>query len=223
VFDTSSFNMDLMKVMESITLLVTVGMFMTGLSPCLKMYKTKSTKNVPFPIFLMSAVSCLGMFHYGIMMGNPILVFLNSIGAVMQSLYVSLYLMIVKSKTKPLFFLLLAVIYDIALYSYIYTALHVESERADKIGMCSSLITTCIMCLPALEVVQNVRQKNADGMPLIMLVGGMCCSSCWLIYGMMLGDPNIYTPNIPGLMIGSAKISMIILYGGNSKEEIKKD
>jgi len=211
--------MEFIKIMETVTLLVTVGMFMTGISPCLKMYKTKSTKNVPFPIFLLSAVSCLGMFHYGIMMGNPILIFLNSVGAVLQSLYVSMYLLVVKSKTKPLFCLVLAVIYDIVLYTYLYMVLQVDSERADKIGMCSSLITTCIMCLPALEVVQNVRQKNADGMPYIMLVGGMCCSSCWLIYGMMLNDPNIYTPNIPGLLIGSAKLSMIYLYGNSHSKD----
>jgi len=40
--------------------------------------------------------------------------------------------------------------------------------------------------------VGNIRLKNADGMPLIMLLCSIMCSSCWLVYGLMLNDPNIY-------------------------------
>jgi len=38
----------------------------------------------------------------------------------------------------------------------------------------------------------NIRNKNADGMPTVMLLGGLACSSCWLFYGYLLQDPNIY-------------------------------
>lgn len=40
--------------------------------------------------------------------------------------------------------------------------------------------------------VSNIRNKNAEGMPAVMLTGGIVCSSCWLVYGIMLKDPNIY-------------------------------
>jgi len=38
----------------------------------------------------------------------------------------------------------------------------------------------------------NIRLKNADGMPLIMLLGTLACCACWLVYGLLLDDPNIY-------------------------------
>jgi len=56
-------------------------------------------------------------------------------------------------KTKPLLFLLLAFLYDAVLYWYIYTRLPDGAKRADILGLCSSLVTTVIMTLPAIEVV----------------------------------------------------------------------
>jgi len=56
-------------------------------------------------------------------------------------------------KAKPLFLLLLAFLYDAVLYWYIYTRLPDGARRADILGLCSSLLTTVIMTLPAFEVV----------------------------------------------------------------------
>ncbi|KAK2144372.1 hypothetical protein LSH36_763g00003 [Paralvinella palmiformis] len=63
----------------------------------------------------------------------------------------------------------------------------------------------------------NIRNKNADGMPTIMLLGGLACSSCWLLYGYLLDDPNVYVPNIPGLIITVVKLYIIQLYSGHTK------
>ena len=57
-------------------------------------------------------------------------------------------------QTKPFVYLVVAAIYQVLLYGYMYTKLSEMSERADILGMCSSLLTTCIMTLPALEVVR---------------------------------------------------------------------
>jgi len=49
--------------------------------------------------------SCFGMFHYSLMIGNGILIFLNGVGAFSQSLYVVLYLLIARPKVIiPLYF-----------------------------------------------------------------------------------------------------------------------
>lgn len=211
--------MEFIQVMEGITLVVTLLMFSTGIVPCRNMYKTRSTRNVPYHMFVMGALGCLGMFHYGLMVNNGVLIFLNGVGAVLQILYASLYLSVVRSKTKPLLYLFFAILYICALYTYLYKYVFEANERADVLGMCSSLVTTCIMVLPAFEVIHNIRHKNADGMPTIMLLGGITCSSSWLIYGGMLGDPNIYTPNIPGIFISAVKLYLISLYGKASRDE----
>lgn len=213
--------MEFINVMEALTVVVTLMMFSTGIIPCRQMYNTKSTKNVPYHMFLMGSLGCLGMFHYGLLLGNGILIFLNGVGAILQTVYTFLYLSIVRSKETPLILLLMAILYEVALYTYIFTYLEHNAERADTLGTCSSLLTLCLMILPAFEVIDNIRNKNANGMPAVMLIGGIICSTCWLTYGLMLNDPNIYTPNIPGIFISAVKLYMIFLYGDEKQD--KKD
>jgi len=67
------------------------------------------------------------------------------------------------SKAKPLFFLLLAFLYDTVLYWYIYTRLPDGAKRADILGLCSSLLITVIMTLPAFEVVSVSYLYSASG------------------------------------------------------------
>jgi len=56
-------------------------------------------------------------------------------------------------QAKALLYLLMALFYDIVLYWYMYTRLHDGAQRADLLGLCSSIMATLIMILPAFEVV----------------------------------------------------------------------
>ena len=54
----------------------------------------------------------------------------------------------------------------------------------------------------------NFKNKNADGMPLIMLMGGCACAVSWLVYGLLLGDPNIYVSDDFGYLCTLCLYSM---------------
>jgi len=45
--------------------------------------------------------SCLGMFHYGLMIEDGILIFLYAFGAFLYVLYVVLYLLVARPKVLP--------------------------------------------------------------------------------------------------------------------------
>ena len=49
--------------------------------------------------------------------------------------------------------------------------------------------------------VDNFKNKNADGMPLIMLLSGGACSLSWLVYGLLLKDANVYVSLQPGTVL----------------------
>jgi len=54
--------------------------------------------NVYLNIILYSLYRCQGMFHYGIMVGNGILIFLNGVGLFMQTIYVTLFIIVSRPK-----------------------------------------------------------------------------------------------------------------------------
>ena len=58
------------------------------------------------------------------------------------------------------------------------------------------LLLTCKLFFDySIFQIENIRNKNADGMPLVMMLGSLSCSTCWLFFGMMLNDVNIYVSN----------------------------
>lgn len=212
--------MDAQGIMGLVTMAVTVLMFMTGIPPCYNMWKKRSTKNVPYHLFLIGAIGCIGNLHYSILLGNGTLVFLNGFGSLLLVTYTLLYLMVVTPKGQPIGMLLVAaaVIYG----AYAYLGGLPADEFRPTLGRLAACATTVYACLPALELINNVVGKNADGVPLVMVLGSVACASCWLTYGIMLGDPNIYMPNYPGLTISSCKLLVHIAYGGAPKRHLKK-
>ena len=58
------------------------------------------------------------------------------------------------------------------------------------------VVTVCMIVIIIFIKVNNVQNKNADGMPPIMLFAGLLCGVSWLIYGLLLRDPNVYVSEL---------------------------
>ncbi|CAD5118430.1 DgyrCDS7138 [Dimorphilus gyrociliatus] len=184
------------------------------------MIKSKSTKNVPYPFFLLGLVGCEGMWHYGTIINNGTLILLNSFGTILQIVYILAYISVCKSKTQPLLYLSIILSYLLGIYGYIYTVYDNDNQRGAVLGASSSIVTTIMMVLPVFEIVDNFKNKNANGMPPVMLIFGNICAISWLWYGILLGDINIYGPNIPGILLNTIKLYAIFLYGGKKEKDL---
>ncbi len=54
------------------------------------------------------------------------------------------------------------------------------------------MIFLCLI-FPSLNIqIKNLHDKNSDGIPMVMVLGALACGCSWLIYGLMLNDPNVY-------------------------------
>jgi len=194
--------MDPIIILESVTVALTLYMQFTGIPPCYRMYKTGSTKNVPFFMFLFNLVAQVGMLHYNIILQRPSICFINIVALILQTLYVITYLLITKQKLKYMVASSIGVFYLWCLYYYIHINLLDQQKTSEILGSTSSTIVTFMMILPAFELYGNIKNQNADGVPFIMLVGGLACSTSWLLYGLILNDFNVYIPNVPGITVG---------------------
>ncbi|XP_040854887.1 sugar transporter SWEET1 isoform X2 [Ochotona curzoniae] len=80
--------------------LFTLGMFSTGLSDLRHMQMTRSVDSVQFLPFLTTDVNNLGWLSYGTLKGDGTLIFVNAVGAVLQTLYILVYLRYCPQKAK---------------------------------------------------------------------------------------------------------------------------
>ncbi|CAH6908285.1 Slc50a1 [Phodopus roborovskii] len=80
--------------------LFTLGMFSTGLSDLRHMQRTRSVDSIQFLPFLTTDVNNLGWLSYGVLKGDGTLIIVNTVGAVLQTLYILAYLHYSPQKAK---------------------------------------------------------------------------------------------------------------------------
>uniref|UniRef100_A0A8C9K2S5 Sugar transporter SWEET1 n=1 Tax=Panthera tigris altaica TaxID=74533 RepID=A0A8C9K2S5_PANTA len=80
--------------------LFTLIMYSTGLSDLRHMRMTRSVDSVQFLPFLTTDINNLSWLSYGALKGDGTLIFVNATGAVLQTLYISVYLHYCPRKAK---------------------------------------------------------------------------------------------------------------------------
>lgn len=211
--------MELLTAVEVVTQIVTYFMFASGIPTCLHMYKTKNTKNVPFTFFALGLLNAMAGLLYGYLTNLSTLKYVNAVGGAFNSVYIFIYLLVCQAKGTVVL-QLISVCSPLALYyKYITSQGNSQDVILDQLGAFMFLVTVFLMLSTFLEGIQCVQEKSVEGLSRSMLLGGLSCSLCWLIYGLMLGDFYIYAPNVIGIASGVWKIFLILLYGGRKTKK----
>ncbi|OWF46949.1 sugar transporter SWEET1-like [Mizuhopecten yessoensis] len=210
--------MEVLTIVEVVTQIVTYLMFASGIPPCLHMYRTKSTKNVPFTFFALGVVNGFTGLLYGYLSNLPPLIYVNAVGLTLNCIYVLTYLAVCQSKGSTIAQLVSLCSPLVLYYKYITSQGNSEPVVLDQLGAFMFFVTVCLMLSTFLEVIQCVQEKSVDGLSRSMLYVGLSCCLCWLIYGFMLEDFYIYAPNVIGIAASIWKIFLIFIYGGKSKK-----
>ncbi|XP_005099449.1 sugar transporter SWEET1 isoform X1 [Aplysia californica] len=208
--------MDFVTIVEWATVVVTFVMIGSGSPICINMYKQKSTRNVPYLLFLISAFVSTVSLQYGLVIKNSVLILINVVAVLVWGLYISVYILVSKSKTLPLVKLMSVVLL------YWGHLLYLESvPKKDVISTLGVfLIVWCVVAylIPALDILTMVREKSAASCDLSLLLGGTLSASVWYLYGVLVEDVNIYLPCIIGLVVSGIKFFLMLLYRSGPKK-----
>uniref|UniRef100_A0A671EZ10 Sugar transporter SWEET1 n=1 Tax=Rhinolophus ferrumequinum TaxID=59479 RepID=A0A671EZ10_RHIFE len=88
------------SLLSGACVLFTLGMFSTGLSDLRHMRIARRVDNVQFLPFLTTDVNNLSWLSYGTLKGDWTLIVVNAVGAMLQSLYILVYLHYCPRKAK---------------------------------------------------------------------------------------------------------------------------
>uniref|UniRef100_A0A9L0JM21 Sugar transporter SWEET1 n=1 Tax=Equus asinus TaxID=9793 RepID=A0A9L0JM21_EQUAS len=88
------------SLLSGACVLFTLGMFSSGLSDLRHMRMTRSVDNVQFLPFLTTDINNLSWLSYGALKGDGTLIIVNSVGAMLQTLYILVYLHYCPRKAK---------------------------------------------------------------------------------------------------------------------------
>lgn len=191
--------MDLLQLLSWACIVFTVGMFSTGLTDLKKMRETKSADNIQFLPFLTTCLNNLGWLYYGILKRDHTIILVNIIGALLQILYIIVYLHYTKQKRLVISQVLAAGAVLACGWFYFTRILPAGEIRLNQLGLTCSAVTVSMYLSPLTDLVQIVRSENVQCLSFPLTVATLFTSTSWVLYGLQLNDRYIVVPNTPGI------------------------
>ncbi|XP_033983508.1 sugar transporter SWEET1 [Trematomus bernacchii] len=199
--------MDLMPLLSWACIVFTVGMFSTGLTDLKKMRETKSADNIQFLPFLFTCLNNLGWLYYGLLKKDQTIVFVNVIGALLQILYIIVYLHYTTQKRLVTSQTVAAGTVLACGWFYFTMFLPEGDSQLSQLGLTCSVITVSMYMSPLTDLVEIVRSRDVQRLSFPLTVATFFTSTSWVLYGLQLHDQYIWVPNTPGIFT-----SLIRLY-----------
>ncbi|KAJ8354815.1 hypothetical protein SKAU_G00223820 [Synaphobranchus kaupii] len=178
----------------------TVGMFSTGLTDLKKMRASQSADSVQFLPFLTTILNNLGWLYYGVLKKDGTLVFVNTIGAALQVLYITAYCHYTKTKRRVSAQTLATGTLLFGAWVYFSMFLTGGERRLAQLGLTCSVFTVSMYLSPLTDLVEIVRSRSVERLSFPLAVATFLTSTSWTLYGLQLQDYYIMVPNTPGIV-----------------------
>ncbi|XP_077012470.1 sugar transporter SWEET1 isoform X1 [Tamandua tetradactyla] len=188
------------SLLSGACILFTLGMFSTGLSDLRHMRMTRSVDSVQFLPFLTTDVNNLSWLSYGVLKGDSTLIVVNTVGAVLQTLYILVYLHYCPRKHAVL--LQTTALLGVLLLGYGYFWLLVPDleARLQQLGLFCSVFTISMYLSPLTDLAKVIQTKSTHRLSFSLTIATLLTSASWTLYGFRLRDPYIMVPNVPGIL-----------------------
>ncbi|KAK3770511.1 hypothetical protein RRG08_004222 [Elysia crispata] len=201
---------NLLVIVEWSTVVVTLVMMASGLPGCLKMYKERSTGNVPYVMFLLLAIVSALSLQYAMMIQNNALVLLNVVAVLVWGFYCATYIVVSQPKTMAV----LKFLAVMGIYSGNVYYLRIIPTKAVLPTLSNYLIVWCIIAyvIPLEDVMTMIREKSNKSCDMALLSAGTLSGAVWTFYGYLLTDNAIFVPSLVALAVSIVKFIVYFFY-----------
>ncbi|XP_048212351.1 sugar transporter SWEET1 isoform X2 [Perognathus longimembris pacificus] len=194
------------SLLSGACVLFTLAMFSTGLSDLRHMQMTRSVDSVQFLPFLTTDVNNLSWLSYGVLKGDGTLVVVNTVGAVLQTLYILVYLHYCPQKTAALLGVLLLG------YGYFWLLVPDPAAQLQQLGLFCSVFTISMYLSPLADLAKVIQTKSTKRLSFSLTIATLLTSASWSLYGFRLKDPYIMVPNLPGIITSFIRLWLFWKY-----------
>nr|WAJ59871.1 SWEET family protein 12 [Heracleum moellendorffii] len=185
----------------------------------------KSTEQFSGIPYVMTLLNCLLSAWYGLPFVSPnnILVsVVNGTGAVIELIYVLMFLIYAPKKEKRKIFGLLMIVLTlfgtVALVSVL--ALH-HNKRKVFCGFAAAIFSVIMYGSPLSVMRMVIKTRSVEYMPFFLSLCSFLCGTSWFIYGLLGKDPFVAVPNGFGSGLGILQLILYATYCGNKGQEKK--
>lgn len=208
----------LLSVISWMALSASVSLYLSGGLTCMHMIKKKSVGQIPIFPFVATCFSSTIWLKYGFLTNNQTIQIVNSIGCVLQLIYICIYYIYSREKRKLNITL---ISYVIPLYGALFYAKYLaasETVAANHLGLLGALLSIIMSASPLITLREIIRTKSVATMSFSFVL--ICCVSCslWTTFGMLINDVFVMIPNACGVALGIFELFLFVIYPSKKAE-----
>lgn len=168
-------------------------------------------QSLPYAVSLFSAMLWL---YYALLKQTLLLITINSLGIVIESIYIFIYILYAAKEAKKQTTKLVAIL-NVGIFTAIflvtYFAFHQDhSVRISVVGWICVGFAVSVFASPLSIVFQVIRTRSVEFMPFTLSFALTISAVVWFSYGFLLKDMCVAIPNILGFILG---VLQMLLYG----------
>ncbi|KAG9134033.1 hypothetical protein Leryth_004722 [Lithospermum erythrorhizon] len=227
--------------------IVSFGVFLAPLPTFYRMYKKKSTEgfqSIPYSVALFSAMLYL-YYAYLKKKDALMLITINSFGTVIETIYLIIFMIYATRKAKactytfPLLYIYfyfdsninIIIIYTtklLILFNFgalgliivtTYLLAH-GNKRIAVVGWICAVFSVSVFAAPLSIMVRVIKTKSVEYLPINLSVCLTLCAVMWFLYGLLIKDYYIASPNILGFTFGIVQMILYAMFRKGPKQEV---
>ncbi|KAK4276676.1 hypothetical protein QN277_014799 [Acacia crassicarpa] len=202
-------------------------LFLAPLITFRRIVKNRSTEKFSGVPYVMTLLNNLLSAWYGLPFVSPhniLVTTINGTGAVIETIYVLIFVIFApkreRTKILGLLALILTVFASVALISLF--AMHGNARKV-FCGLAASIFSIIMYGSPLSIMRLVIRTKSVEFMPFFLSLFVFLCGTSWFIYGLLGHDPFIAVPNGVGSALGATQLILYVIYRDSKSSSNNKD
>lgn len=204
-------------IVGDLALVFTIVNYASGVQICRKVREKGGTHDLsPLP-FLAGMLATFLWFEYGVMKEDGILVWVNSIGFLLQLCFLAYFYSYTKVKGSLNWKILVLLVVLAGVYYEVTYFINDKDVALAVVGMMGCIAAFLFFASPLSSLLHVVRTQSVETLPFPLILSAFVVSSLWTLYGFICEDAFIYTPNIMGALITACQLALFVIYPSAKK------
>ncbi|XP_006647263.1 bidirectional sugar transporter SWEET15 [Oryza brachyantha] len=195
--------------------IISLMVFLSPLPTFYRVYRKKSTEGFQSTPYVVTLFSCmLWMYYAFVKSGAELLVTINGVGCVIETVYLAMYLAYAAKSTRMLTTRMLLGL-NVGLFGLIALVtllLPQGALRVHVLGWVCVAVSLSVFAAPLSIIRLVIRTKSVEFMPFSLSFFLVLSAVIWFGYGLLKKDVFVALPNVLGFVFGVAQMALYMAY-----------
>lgn len=199
------------------------GLFVSPMPTFRRIIRNKSTEQFSGLPYIYALLNCLICTWYGtplVSSNNLLVMTVNSVGAIFQLIYITIFLVHAEKEKKMRMIGLLAAVFGL-IAIVVAGSLQISDTDMRRIfvGLLSAASLISMSASPLCIISLVIRTKSVEFMPFYLSLSTFLMSTCFFMYGLFNDDVFIYVPNGIGTVLGIVQLALYFYYDNRPRQD----